>query len=141
MVTWYILCDPTLKGELLVQWRNQWKQWGTTFRYWNGESLMRKKYGFGQWGYVKTDKDMIKHDGIHVMGWEWKEIWGSPTMWKEIKNGPRDTKNLYAVRDWYIPLMIRWRIGMCLFFNEMRMTHGKMCKWEKIKKWQPYTNA
>lgn len=141
MVTWYILCDPTLKGDLLVQWRNQWKQWGTKFKYWSGESIMRSKYGFGQWGYVKTEKEIPSYPGVHLMGWEWNDIWGSPSMWKQVNNGFIDKKNLYVLRNWYLPLFVRWRNVMCVYFYEVRMNHWKISKWENNKKWQRYSNV
>ena len=140
MVTWYVLCDPNLKGDLLVQWRNQWKQWGSKFRYWSGDSMIRSKYGFGQWGYVTTDKEFpMSSPGVHVMGWQWNEIWGTPTMWKEITTSPKfELWRYFIVRNWYGALMARWRNVMCLYFYELRMNHWKLNKWENQFKWQQY---
>lgn len=139
MVTWYVLCDPTLKGELLVQWRNQWKQWGSKFRYWSGNSLMRSRYGFGQWGYVQTDKDFLAHQGVHLMGWNWNDIWGTPTMWSHIKNDSKlELWKFFILREWHTALVIRWRMVMCLYFYELRMNHWKVSKWENRLKWQQF---
>jgi len=137
-----VLCDPTLKGDLLVRWRSQWKQWGSKFKYWNGESVMRTKYGFGQWGYVQTNKEFPKDTpGIHVMGWQWNEIWGTPSMWDEInKNKNLEMWKFYMFKDWQVALMINWRQVMCSYFFMLRTNHWKNSSWENKLKWQPYTN-
>lgn len=140
MVTWYVLCDPTLKGELLVQWRNQWKQWGSKFRYWNGESLMRSKYGFGQWGYIKTTRDYSgDYPGVHLMGWEYHDIWGTPNMWNILKTSRNPLIwKYFTLRDWHTALFIRWRMLMCLYFYEIRVLHWKTSVLENKLKWQQF---
>jgi hypothetical protein len=130
MVTWYVLCDPTLKGELLVQWRMEWKKWGSKFRYGNVDPEMRKKYGFGQWGYVKTEREYKEGEGVHLMGWSYKEIWGTPKMWDMLKTQKIDWREWYVCRNWYMGLMIRWRQVMCLYFYMQRVIHWKW-RWQR----------